>query len=655
MMDIKAKLLNMKSIIYLILIGVFFPTMSFGENNLHTIKSPNNQITVELKQENNILGYKIFNKGETVLEFSKLGLSLNKINLSEGLKIISSSPMKEISDDYEMTSGKKIHCIYKGNERIFKVSNRNGNILDIIFRVSNDGVGFRYIIENSLNTNEIYYIKKEITSFNFDKSTKTWLHPREKAGTGWARTQPSYEENYQQNIPVGTKSPYNEGWTFPSLFKTKNSWVLLSETDMPRNYCASHLSENVINGEYSLAFPDSIETITGDIATPNSTLDWMTPWRMIIIGDNLAKIVESTLSTDLASSSKVGKCSFAKSGIASWSWALMNDTATIFPVQKEFIDYAASMKWAYCLIDGLWDSQIGYDKIKELTEYANKKNVGLWLWYNSAGNWNDTPQTPRNKLIDPTVRKKEFQLLHEIGIKGIKVDFFPGDGQSVMKYQQDILEDAAINDLMVNFHGSTFPKGWTRTYPNLMSTEAVKGFEYRTFKQVDEDIAANHCCMLPFTRNVVAPMDFTPVCFSEIKNIKRTTSNAFELALSVIFESGIQHFVEIPSGMKKVPEYVQNFLSGVPVAWDEVRFIDGYPGEYVVIARKKGDKWYIAGINGKKEPIILNIDISFMRQHEINIITDGQNNRSFSIDKIDASKKHHIDVKINSNGGFVLY
>ena len=654
-MDIKDKSINMKGIIYLIIICLFFPTASFGENNIQTIKSPNNQITVELKQENNLLGYKICNKGETVLEFSKLGLSLNKINFTSKLRIISSSPVKKISDDYEMTSGKKIHCIYNGNERIFKVSNKNGNILDIIFRVSNDGVAFRYNIKNSKQTNEVYYVKAEFTTFNFESSVKAWLHPREKAGTGWCRTQPSYEENYQQNVLVGTHSPYNEGWTFPSLFKTKNSWILLSETDMPRNYCASHLSENVINGEYSLAFPDSIETLTGETATPNSTLDWTTPWRLIIIGNNLANIVESTLSTDLATNSKVGKCSFAVPGKASWSWALLNDTATIYPIQKEFIDYASQMKWAYCLIDGLWDSQIGYDKIKELTEYANKKNVGLWLWYNSAGKWNDTPQTPRYKLIDSVSRKKEFQLLHEIGIRGIKVDFFPGDGQSVMKYYQDILSDAAKYELMVNFHGATLPRGWKRTYPNLMTAEAVKGFEYRTFKQVDEDVAANHCCMLPFTRNVVAPMDFTPVCFSEIKNINRTTSNAFELALSVIFESGIQHFVEIPSGMKKVPEYVQNFLSEVPVAWDEVRFIDGYPGEYVVFARKKGDKWYIAGINGKKEPIILNIDISFIKENEMNIITDGQNNRSFSISKINTSQKRHIDIKINSNGGFVLY
>lgn len=648
-------MINMKVLLYLNILFACFPAFSFGKNNQQTIKSPNNEILVELTQENNNLGYKIFNKGETVLEFSKLGLELIKINLYDGLKIISSSPVKKIKDSYNLKAGKATQCFYNANERVFTVSGRSGDVMNVIFRVSNDGVAFRYVIKNTKQTREVFNMKAEYTTFNFDSSAKAWLHPREKAGAGWCRTQPSYEENYQQNVSVGTHSPYNEGWTFPALFKAGKSWALLSETDMPLNYCATHLSENVISGEYALAFPDSIETVTGEKAIPSSALDWTTPWRLIIIGNNLNEIVKSTLSTDLASNSTVGNCSFVLPGKASWSWALLNDTATIYSVQKEFIDYASSMSWEYCLIDGLWDSQIGYDKIKELVQYANKMNIGLWLWYNSAGSWNDTPQTPRYVVLDSVKREKEFWLLHEMGIKGIKVDFFPGDGQSVMKYYQEILRDAAKYELMVNFHGATLPRGWVRTYPNLMTTEAVKGFEYRTFLQSNEDVAASHCCMLPFTRNVVAPMDYTPVCFSEIKNIKRTTSNAFELALSVIFESGIQHFVEIPSGMEKVPQYVRNFLKIVPTTWDEVRLIDGFPGEYVVMARRKGNKWYVAGINAKKESVNLTIDTSFMNQNEISVVSDGTDNRSFQIDKIENIKHKTVNLKLESNGGFLLY
>ncbi|WP_321438426.1 glycoside hydrolase family 97 catalytic domain-containing protein [uncultured Bacteroides sp.] len=648
--------MKVRIILQIVLICLFLPNLMYAKAGVYTIKSPNKQICVELRQRDGGLVYSIKNEDEIVLDYSKLGIRLNKIDLSDNLSIISALTQKQITDKYSLISGKKANCIYYGNERTFEIENANGNMMDIIFRVSNDGVAFRYVVKNTKKTDDEFFIKKEFTTFNFKHFAKTWLHPREKAGTGWCHTQPSYEENFQQNISVGTKSLYNEGWTFPALFKTERTWVLLSETDVSTNYCASHLSNNVVNGEYSLAFPDSIETTTdGDSSQPHSKLDWATPWRLMIIGTNLGRIVESTLSTDLAFPSKVGKCLFAKSGIASWSWALLNDSATIFSVQKDFIDYAATMKWLYCLIDAMWDTQIGYNKIRELSEYAKSKNVGLWLWYNSVGNWNDTPQTPRDKLIDPGIRKNEFERLHEFGIKGIKVDFFPGEGQSVMKYQQDILKDAATYELMVNFHGSTFPRGWTRTYPNLMSTEAVKGFEYRTFNQMNENVVASHCCMLPFTRNVVAPMDFTPLCFSEIKNIKRTTSNAFELALPIIFESGVQHYVETPDGMKNVPEYVRNLLTDIPAAWDDIKFIDGYPGEYVVLARKKGNKWYLAGINGKNTPITLNLDISFMKQKMVNIISDGHSNRTFSINQISILKNASINIQLNSNGGFIIY
>jgi alpha-glucosidase len=644
-----------KLLIYFALAGLISPVFSFAGNVQYTMESPNKVISVGLILKGDNIGYVVKDRSKTILDFSRLGLNLDNSNLSENLKIISASSEKHITDKYNLISGKKTLCIYNGNERIFRVKNADGDLMDIIFRVSDDGVAFRYVVRNTKKTDFIYHVKNELTTFCFDKTARAWLHPREKAGSGWCRTQPSYEENYQQNVIVGTKSPYNEGWSFPALFKVQDTWLLLSETDLSDNYCASHLSEKVENGEYSLAFPDSLETVTGQEAMPNSKLDWTTPWRLIIIGDDLGKIVESNLSTDLASSSKVGKCSFAKAGIASWSWALLKDSATIYSIQKEFIDYAASMKWSYCLIDADWDTKIDYDKIKELTDYAKLKNVGLWLWYNSAGDWNDTPQTPKTKLFDPGSRENEFAKLHEIGIKGVKVDFFPGEGQSVMKYQQDILKYAAKFELMVNYHGSTFPRGWNRTYPNLMSTEAVKGFEYRTFSQENENVAANHCCMLPFTRNAVAPMDFTPLCFSEIQNIKRTTSNAFELALSVIFESGIQHFVETPSGMEKVPDYVRGFLRNIPATWDDIKFIDGYPGEYVVLARKSGDKWYIAGINAKKEPISLKIDVSFMKQKDVTLISDGQNNRTFSVEKFSVLKNSSISMDINSNGGLIIY
>jgi hypothetical protein len=298
---------------------------------------------------------------------------------------------------------------------------------------------------------------------------------------------------------------------------------------------------------------------------------------------------------------------------------------------------------------------IGYEKAKELANYAKQKNVGILLWYNSSGDWNSTTYHPKSKLLTRESRIKEFMQLKEMGIKEIKVDFFGGDGQSMMAYYEDILEDAAQFGLMVNCHGSTFPRGWHRTYPNLITMEGVRGFEFITFDQYNADQEANHCCVLPFTRNVFDPMDFTPMAFSEVPHIKRMTTNGFELALSIVFWSGIQHYAEIPEGMAKVPDYVKEFLKGIPPAWEETRFIDGFPGKLVVLARRSGTIWYVAGINGEPIEKQIQIVLPFLNKVTNGIqISDGNTNRSFTTKPISVTPEKPLFVTMNGNGGFVL-
>jgi hypothetical protein len=373
--------------------------------------------------------------------------------------------------------------------------------------------------------------------------------------------------------------------------------------------------------------------------------------------------VESTLGTDLAEPSKLKDVSFVKPGRASWSWIMLKDDSMVYDVQKRFIDFAADMKWEYCLIDAYWDTQIGYDRIAELADYAAVKNVGLLLWYNSVGNWNTTPQTPKNKLLTHHDRVKEFSRLKKMGIKGVKVDFFGGDGQSMMAYYQDIFEDAAKFNLSVNCHGATLPRGWQRTYPNLLTAEAIKGFEYVTFEQGNADLEPNHCCTAVFTRNVFDSMDFTPVCFTEVPNIRRVTTNGFELALAVIFTSGIQHYAQTPEGMAAVPAYVKDLMKEIPSHWDESCFIDGYPGKLVVIARRFKDKWYVAGINGENVEKSINLDLSFPPQEQRTslknvktgmLVTDGADNRSFKMQNITITPGKLLGIKLKGYGGFVI-
>lgn len=616
------------------------------------ITSPNGaiKVTVELNKQGSPF-YSVKYNDSLVIKSSQLGLLLDEADFTQKLEIANVTKVQTITDNYTLLSNKRAKCNYIAKRRIIDFIVDKAYIFRIEFQVSNDGVGFRYIIDGK--PDETKHIISEKTSFHFPQNAKAWLHPHAIAQSGWEHTQPSYEEYYKMGIPVGTPSTIGQGWSFPALFQSAGHWVLVSETDVLRSYCGSHLSHLSPDGEYSVAFAQKSESTSQNAALlPESSLPWYTPWRILVIGKSLGTIVESTLTTDLATPSKLKDISFVKPGKSSWSWVLKGDNQTIFSVQRDFIDYAAEMKWNYCLVDALWDKQIGYDKIEELSAYAQSRNVGLILWYNSNGNWNTAPQTPRDKTYDPEIRRKEFEKISKMGIKGLKIDFFGGDGQSMMNYYQDLLEDAAKYGLVVNFHGSTIPRGWTRTYPNLINMEAVRGFEFLTFEQTNTNEEPTHCAILPFTRNAIAPMDFTPVCFGEIPHRNRLTWNGFEIALSVIFQAGIQHYAEIPEVMKNQPDYVVDFMRNLPLQWDDVKFIDGYPGKYAVIARKANGKWFIGGINGTTGDKEVTLDLSVLGDVKGGtIITDGDNSRSFSKQKFTGST---LKLTMKPYGGFVV-
>ena len=637
--------------LFVTLFTVIFSTYALCIES-HELKSPNDKISVNLwLTHSGAAVYSVSYSGSTILKQSKLGIFRSDEDFSTGLALDSVSNVSTVSENYTLLHGKRLNCSYSGNRRVFYLRNANSKIIEIIFQVSNDGVAFRYYFPGK--TDSALTIYKELTSYHFDLSTKAFLQPCDDARMGWSFASPSYENYYEKDIPVGTTSPNKAGWVMPALFHSGKYWIAITETAVDTNYCGSRLSQFSPDGEYSIQFPEPQESRDGGPFLPESVLPWYTPWRVIAISENLGGLVESTLETDLATPAKYDVSSWLKPGIASWSWVILKDDSTIYDVQRSFIDFAARMNWRYCLIDALWDTQIGYEKIKELADYAKTKNVKILLWYNSAGDWNTTPQTPRNKLLTEKSRKAEFQKLKDMGIGGIKVDFFGGDGQSMMKYYIDILKDAAKYNLAVNFHGCTFPRSWYRTYPNLVSMEAIRGEEYVTFGQYFADNQPAHCAMLPFTRNLFDPMDFTPVNISGIPNIKRRTTGGFEIALSVLFTSGIQHIAETPTGMATQKDFVKEYMSSLPETWDDVRFIDGYPGKYVVLARRKGDKWYIAGINGENKIRKITLNISFVsKSSKYFIITDSDNAKSFVKRDIDFSNP--INITMQPYGGFVI-
>ncbi|HLA72945.1 MAG TPA: glycoside hydrolase family 97 catalytic domain-containing protein [Steroidobacteraceae bacterium] len=622
------------------------------------IASPDGRILVNVTVAAGAATYAVSYGGQEILRKSRLGVVRDDADFSQGLDATTNylarvNKLEKVEDRYELLTSKRRQNVYRANRRVLELANQSGARMDVEFQVSNDGFAFRYVFPGA--DAKIHKISRETSSFNFLAGTRGWLQPIAAPRSGWNESNPSYEEYYERDIPVGQPALLGGAWVFPALFRSGDTWLLLSETGLRRNYCGSRLLAARRSSEYFIDFPGPLETSNGGAVTPESTLPWITPWRLVVIG-SLKTIAESTLGTDLADPPARGtKLLPALPGKAAWSWPLLGDDQTVVKVQKQFIDYAADMGWQYTLVDSAWDRQIGYDGLKELVAYGKPKGVRILIWYNSAGEWNTTPLTPRDKML-PATRLAEFQKIKEIGIAGVKVDFFAGDAQSTIAYYHDILEDAARVGLAVNFHGATLPRGWQRTYPNLMTMEAVRGMEYNTFEQENAERGPTHDAMLPFTRNVFDPMDYTPVVLDKLPRTQLRDSAAFELATAVLLTSGIQHYAEIPSGMGKAPPYVREFLKQVPAIWDDVKFIDGFPGQYVVIARRAGRTWYVAGINAETQPRKIKLDLKELGVTKQGvIITNGIDPLGFKSEPFPLEKGVTTDeITMRPRGGFVV-
>ena len=544
------------------------------------------------------------------------------------------------------------------NEAVFSFTQQGKTIYDVIFRISNNDVAFKYKIYPQGETLSCV-VKQEATGFVFPDGTTTFLCPQSKPMGGFARTSPSYETSYTADDVAG-KNGWGEGYTFPCLFRNgDNGWVLVSETGVNGGYCASRLLGHK-GGTYTIGFPQEGEANGNGTVSPGIALPGETPWRTITVGKTLAPIVETTVPFDVVKPLYPAKGEYTY-GRGSWSWIIGMDGSTNYKEQLRYIDFSAAMGYQSVLVDALWDKQIGRDKIEELAKYGKDKGVALYLWYNSNGYWNDAPQTPRGIMDNAIARRKEMKWMQSIGIRGIKVDFFGGDKQMTMQLYEDILSDANEYGLLVIFHGCTLPRGWERMYPNFASSEAVLASENLHFSQGSCDNEAFNATLHPFIRNTVGSMDFGGSALNKYYNAdnaprgsRRVTSDVYALATAVLFQSPVQHFALAPNNLTDAPAWAIDFMKEVPTTWDEVRFIDGYPGKYVILARRHGDKWYIAGVNAQKETLKLKVNLP--------MFSNGEKVRLFSDDKalqggvkqIGIGKKQKLQLTIPCNGGVLI-
>ena len=622
------------------------------------ITSPDGKLVVTVADMDGRPSYSVSYDNVLFLKPSPLGIIANIGDFSSGMSLEKNVSTNKIDETYELASIKKSKVHYVANEAVFSFTQQGKTIYDVIFRISNNDVAFKYKMYPQGETLSCV-VKQEVTGFVFPDGTTTFLCPQSKPMGGFARTSPSYETSYTADDVAG-KNGWGEGYTFPCLFRNgDNGWVLVSETGVNGGYCASRLLGHK-EGVYTIGFPQEGEANGNGTVSPGIALPGETPWRTITVGKTLAPIVETTVPFDVVKPLYQAKGEYTY-GRGSWSWIIGMDGSTNYKEQLRYIDFSAAMGYQSVLVDALWDKQIGRDKIEELAKYGKDKGVALYLWYNSNGYWNDAPQTPRSIMDNAIARRKEMKWMQSIGIRGIKVDFFGGDKQMTMQLYEDILSDANEYGLLVIFHGCTLPRGWERMYPNFASSEAVLASENLHFSQGSCDNEAFNATLHPFIRNTVGSMDFGGSALNKYYNAdnaprgsRRVTSDVYALATAVLFQSPVQHFALAPNNLTDAPSWAIDFMKEVPTTWDEVRFIDGYPGKYVILARRHGDKWYIAGVNAQKETLKLKVNLP--------MFSNGEKVRLFSDDKalqggvkqIEIGKKQELQLAIPCNGGVLI-
>lgn len=646
--------MKLRNLIFAITVFLLPAVVASGQQ---VITSPNGKTQVTVFVENGKPFYSLVYENEIFLEKSPLGMNTNIGDFTNGLAM-GEVKTTSINKSYSLPNIKKSNVAYSATEGVIPFAKEGRPAFDVIFMVSNNDVAFRYKLYSQKNT-LCCVVLNEATGFVLPEGSTTFLSPQVKPLGGYARTYPSYEMPYTVDDALG-KNGMGEGYTFPCLFRNNDKgWVLISETGVNSSYCGARLMGSPAG--YTIGFPQETENNGNGMVSPGLALPGYTPWRTITVGKTLAPIVETTIPFDVVEPLYEASQTYEYTK-GSWSWIMKMDGATVFDGQKQYIDFSAAMGYNTILVDALWDIQIGRDKIEELAQYGKSKNVYLYLWYNSNGYWNDAPQGPRGIMDNIIARRKEMAWMKRIGVKGIKVDFFGGDKQVTMKQYEEILADANDFGLLVIFHGCTLPRGWEKMYPNYAASEAVLASENLHFGQGSCDNEAFNACLHPFIRNTVGSMDFGGSALNEFyngenipnKGSKRMTSDVFALAVSVLFQSAVQHFALAPNNLTDAPDWAIDFMKNVPTTWTETRFVDGYPGKYVVLARRHGDKWYLAAVNAQKETINLKVKLpeAIVGSEAKMYSDDAQLNGNLSSFKI--GKKQEVELSIPCNGGALL-
>ena len=627
-----------------------------------SVSSPDGKLQVSVSDAGGRLYYNATLDGQQMLLPSALGMKTSIGDFTRDMSI-KNYEVRPKSYDYQMRGTKASAASYQANCLLMDIQTKDGMKMGIVFQVSNHDIAFRYTLpRQNVGRKEMKRVRimSELSSFNFPDGTTTFISPQIGPESGWEQTKPSYEEGYSADAPMDAASQYGHGYIFPALFHLPSGWALVAETGVGSNYCGSHLSDYQAGMGYTVAYPDKGENngFGSDFAA--IPLPGETPWRTITLGTTLKPIVETTISYDVVEPLYAPSTDY-QPGRYTWSWLIWQDNSINYDDQVKFIDLAAAMGFEYCLVDNWWDTQIGRDRIPELSRYAQSKGVHLLLWYNSNGFANDAPQGPRDCMNTAIAREREMKWMQSIGIKGIKVDFFGGDKQEVMRLYEDILSDANRYGLQVVFHGCTIPRGWEKMYPNYVASEAVLASENVFFNEGAAIKQPFDLTLHPFCRNATASMDWGGIIMNKYlsKDNKsrhsRKTTDIFEMASGIIMQTSVQCVAMQPNNLEELPQFEMDFLRSLPTTWDETRYVDGYPGKYVVLARRHGNDWYVAGLSAEKQPLSLTLDLPmFAPGQALQYYVDDKKTGEPTLTTLKIDKKGQAKVILQPNGGLIL-
>ncbi len=653
----------MKRILLLcvLLSGLFAATLraqtAFEEKR--TIAGPDGKIAVTIGTADGKPCYTVDYDGKPFLLASPLGLLTDLADYRSSVTLdLQSVTVQEVQRRYTVPTLKARTVDVAGVEAVLPFLQEGRRVFDVILWVTDRDVAFRYKLYPTKNR-LCCVVKEEATGFVLPEQTTTFLCPYSAPMTGFARTAPSYETPYAVDAPMG-RNGWGYGYTLPCLFRNGDAgWLQISETEVDGSYCGSHLA-NVADNRYAIAFPPAGEFNGNATSAPGLSLPGVTPWRTITLGATLAPLAETTVACDVVEPRYEASRDYVY-GRGTWSWIIAGDSSMNYDVQRRYIDFAADMGYESVLVDAFWDVNVGRERIAELARYAAGKGVGLYLWYNSNGYWNDAPQSPKHRMDKPIARHAEMRWMRDTGIRGIKVDFFGSDKQQTMQLYEDILCDANEYGLAVIFHGCTLPRGWERMYPNFLACEAVLASENLNFSQGSCDAEAFNATIHPLCRNAVGSMDFGGSALNRYYNAaneprgsRRVTSEVFALATAILFQSPVQHFALAPNNLTDAPAWAVDFMKQVPTLWDEVRFLEGYPGRYLIMARRTGDRWYVAGVNAAKEPVEVKLPLGmFAAGQTVRCYTDDKALNG-SVASVRVPKSQQMTLRIPTNGGVVI-